>query len=168
VTKQKSRKNAVFKKIQNIRLRKRRVKRFNPNGKEIDNTITSGFVVNVDKEIIIDVYKNRYIIPLDFEAISNHMPLSSNLEVSFELTISEIKYMLNYPEAAKHPSFRIKELKLEYKTVRDKQLQQEISNALTAGEQFFFDHVHYYDKVFSVKKEDKEFSATYLMWLENR
>ena len=65
------------------------------------------------------------------------MPLSSDLEVSFELTISEIKYVLNYPEAAKHPSFRMKELKLEYETVRDKQLQQENSNALTAGVQFF-------------------------------
>jgi len=68
--------------------------------------------------------------------------------------------VLNYLEAAKHPSFRIKKLKLEYKTVRDKQLQQEISNALTAGVQYFFDHVHYYDRVFIVKKENKEFSAT--------
>jgi len=120
----KSRKNAVIKGIQNISLRKRRVKRFNPDGKELDDTVTSGFVVNVDEEILIDVYKNRYNIPLDFEAISNHMPLSSDMEVSFELTISEIKYVLNYPETAKRPSFRMKELKLKYKTVRDKQLQQ--------------------------------------------
>jgi len=156
----KSRKNAVFKGIQNISLRKRRVKRFNPDGKEIDDTITSGFVVNVDEKILIDVYKNRYIIPLDFKAILNYMPLLSDLEVNFKLTISEIKYVLNYPDAAKRPSFRIKKLKLEYETVRDKQLQQEISNALTAGVQFFFDRVYYYDRVFNVKKEDKEFSAT--------
>ena len=68
--------------------------------------------------------------------------------------------MLNYPEAAKGLSFKIKELKLKYENVRDKRLQQETSNALTASVQFFFDHVHYYDQVFNVKKKDKEFSAT--------
>jgi len=83
VAKQKIEKNAVFKGIQNIRLRKRKVKRFNPNGKEINDTITSGFVVNVGEKILINVYKNRYITSLNFKAISNHMPLSSNLEVSF-------------------------------------------------------------------------------------
>jgi len=36
------------------------------------------------------------------------MSLSSDLEVNFELTISEIKYVLSYLEAAKRPSFRIK------------------------------------------------------------
>jgi len=148
----KSRKNAVLKEIQNISLKKKRVKRFNPNGEEIDDTSTSSFVVDVDEEILINVYKNRYIISLDFETISNHMPLLSDLKVSFGLTISEIKYVLNYPEAAKHPSFKMKELKLEYKIVHDKQLQQEISNALTAGVQYFFDRVHYYDRVFNVKK----------------
>jgi len=96
------------------------------------------------------------------------MPLSSDLEVSFELTISEIKYVLNYPEAAKRPSFKMRKLKLKYETIRDKQLQQEISKALTAGVQFFFHHVHYYDRVFNVKKRIKSFPQRYLMWLENR
>jgi len=41
-----------------------------------------------------------------------------------------------------------------------KQLQQEISNALTAGVQYFFDHVHYYNRVFNIKKENKKFSVT--------
>jgi len=80
------------------------------------------------------------------------MPLSSDLEVSFELTISEIKYVLNYPETAKRPSFRMKELKLEYETVRDKQPQQEISNALTAGVQYFFDHVRHCTETVIKKK----------------
>jgi len=61
----KSRKNVVFKRIQNISFRKRKVKRFNSDGKENDDIITSGFVVNVDKEILINVYKNKYIIPQD-------------------------------------------------------------------------------------------------------
>ena len=66
MAKQKVEKNAVFKGIQNISLRKRRVKRFNPDGKEINDTIASGSVVNVSEKILIDVYKNRYIIPLNF------------------------------------------------------------------------------------------------------
>jgi len=42
-------------------------------------------------EVVRDILKNRYIIPLDFVVISNHMPLLSHLQIIFELTINKLR-----------------------------------------------------------------------------
>jgi len=79
-----TRKNSFFKGIQSLHVRKKRT------------NLTTDETLNADDELVRDIFRNRYIIPLNFDVISNHMPLSSHLQIIFELKINETEYVLNY------------------------------------------------------------------------
>ena len=75
-----TRKNSIsiFKGIQSANLRNKRT------------NLTHDVTLDADDEVAIDIFKNRYIIPLDFDVISNHMPLSEHLQIIFELMINTL------------------------------------------------------------------------------
>ena len=138
-----TRKNSIFKGIQSTSLRNRRT------------NLTSDVTLDVDDEVARDIFKNRYIIPLDFDVISNHMPLSEHLQIIFELKINTKEYVLNYlPEKHSSADFIMNNICLEFETVKDENLLREITRGLTGGVSYLFDHVHHYKKYELKKKDD--------------
>jgi len=104
--------------------------------------------LNVDDEVVRDIFKNRYIIPLDFDVISNHMPLSEHLQIIFELKINTKEYVLNYlPENNSSADFIMNNICIEFETVKNENLLREITRGLTVGVSYLFDHVHHYKKL---------------------
>ena len=70
------RKNSAFKGIQTNQLSKMRA--------DVNSTISAAG----DVTSVRDVYGKRYILPLDFELIESHQPVSPKQDISFELTIN--------------------------------------------------------------------------------
>ena len=141
-----TRENAVFRGIQNLHLRKTRT------------GLTTDVTHESEDQVINDIFKNRYSIPLDFEVISQHMPLSSGLHVVFELTINAKEYVLNYEtKDSTSADFNMSNLRLEYETIEDESLQRQVNDALTSGVSYLFDHIHHYKRELVQKDDDRIF-----------
>ena len=140
----KQRANAVFQGIQEEELRKMRA--------DLKATLASPRAVNVAHR---SIFGKRYKIPLKFELIDDHMPLptySMVQNVTFELTINTKDYVLKYAKADT-ADFRMNNICLQYETIRDDVIKQEIERVLDAGTAFLFDHVHHYKRE-EVSKKD--------------
>jgi len=110
--------------------------------------------LNVDDEVVRDIFKNRYIIPLGFDVISNHMPLSSHLQIIFELKINKNRVRAKLQDGKNSSTdFIMNNMRLEFETVKDENLLREITRGLTVGVSYLFAHVHY--KKYKVKKKDE-------------
>jgi len=117
--------------------------------------LTTDETLNADDEVVRDIFRNRYIIPLDFDVISNHMPLSSHLQIISELKINETEYVLNYwMEKNSSADFIMNNICLEFKKVKDENLLREITRGLTVGVSYLYDHVQHYTKYEVKKKND--------------
>jgi len=105
-----------------------------------------------------NIFGKRYKIPINFEMVTHHMPLSGALldsKLSFELKINDKKQVLVYKDK-ENANFELKKICLEFSTVRDTILYREVERDLTGGVQFLFDHVHHY------KQEEIEKESTFL------
>ena len=134
---EKQRINSVFEGIQEEELRKMRA---DPKA-----TLASAKAANV---AIREIFGKRYRIPLKFEVLDDHIPLptySMTQDVSFELTINKKEYVLKYSKA-ETADFTMKNLRLQYETIRDDALKQEIERLLDVGTTFLFDHIHHYKR----------------------
>ena len=134
------RKNSAFKGIQTNQLSKMRA--------DVNSTISAAG----DVTSVRDVYGKRYILPLDFELIESHQPVSPKQDISFELTINTKEYVLKYKKADT-ADFTMKNICLEYDSIRDDILSKEIDRALDVGVPYLFDHVQHY-QCQEVKKSD--------------
>jgi len=101
-------------------------------------------VVKSNNTELKHVFGKRYRISLNFELIGDHMPLPANDiedEISFELTVNEIKYVLKYSnDSAK---FTMNNISLQFETLNNKELHNRILNQLHYGFSFLFDHVQH-------------------------
>lgn len=105
-----------------------------------------------------NIYGKRYKIPIKFEIITNHMPLSGVLLepcLTFEMKINSKENVLKYVSAST-ANFEMKNICLEFETIRDEILYKEIERDLITETAFLFDHVH------RCKKEEVLKSATAL------
>ena len=143
---QRARENSVFKGIQSFYLRKTRT-----------NLINTDVAPDVPSQTLKDIFKNRYILPLDFDLISDHMPLSSALHIIFELTISGKDDVLNY-HTGTTTDFTMNNLRLEYETIENDELLQEINNSLAYGVSYLFDHVQHFKREIVKEKDDRIFA----------
>jgi hypothetical protein len=101
------------------------------------------------------MYGKRYVLPINFEVITDHMPISGALldeTLTFEMKVNDKKYVLNYLNA-ETANFEMKNICLEFETIRDTILYKEIERDLTHGASFLFDHVHHYRRE-EIKKSD--------------
>lgn len=131
---EKQRSNSVFKGIQEEELRKLRT--------DLKATISNASAANV---AFRKIFGKRYCIPLRFEIIDEHMPLPTDdivHDITFELTVNAKENVLKY--AKDTADFEMKDLKLQYETIRDDALKHEIEGLLHAGTVFLYDHVHHY------------------------
>ena len=131
---EKQRLNSVFKGIQEEELRKLRT--------DLRATISNPSAVNV---ALRKIFGKRYCIPLKFEIIDDHMPLPTDdivHDITFELTVNSKEYVLKYTKDT--ADFELKDLKLQYETIRDADLKREIEGMLEAGTVFLYDHVHHF------------------------
>jgi len=121
---------------------------------DLNTTLAASQGLNKLKQI----YGKRYEIPINFEIISDHMPMSGALlesNLCFEIKINEVKNVLIY-ENKTTANFEMKNLCLEFKTIKDLILYKEIERDFSAGVQFLFDHVHHY------KMEEIDKEATFI------
>jgi hypothetical protein len=138
--------NKAYNGIQILNLRKLRT--------DINTTLTPIPSHNTDLKII---YGKRYKIPIQFEIINDHMPLSGVLlesSLTFEMRINSKKNVLSYKSET--ANFEMKNICLEYETIREPVLYKEIERDLVGGTVFLFDHVHHY------KKEEVLKAATFV------
>ena len=140
------RENSVFKGIQSLYLRKTRT-----------NIIATDVAPDTQSQTLKDIFKNRYILPLDFDVISHHMPLSSALHVIFELTINNKENVLNYLTGT-NSDFTMNNLRLEYETIDNADLVQEVDKSLAFGASYLFDHVQHFKREIVHKKDDRIFA----------
>ena len=141
------RENMVFNGIQNVGLRRLRT--------DLNTTMDSQIIFNKYAQ---RMYGKRYKLPIDFEVITHHMPLSGallDMSLTFEFKINDKDLVLNFSDAGK-ANFEMKNICLEFEAVRDVILYKEIERELIGGTQFLFDHVHHY------KKEEINKEATFL------
>src|SRR5271155_1615965 len=128
------RKNRVINGLQDINLRKLR------------SDLRTRFVPSLPFMQVQKVYGKRYLIPIDFEMITDHMPMSGCLldsEITFELKINSVKNVLNCANA-EIANFELKNICLEFETIKDSILYKEIERDLITGTPFLYDHVHHY------------------------
>ena len=128
------RKNRVINGLQDVNLRKLR------------SDLKTRFVPSLPYMQVQKVYGKRYLIPINFEIITDHMPMSGCLldsEITFELKINSVKNVLNYANA-ETANFELKNICLEFETIKDSTLYKEIKQDLITGTQFLYDHVHHY------------------------
>ena len=143
------RKNAIEQGIQGINLRKLRT--------DLGTTFTTGSTPLSDAWLK-NMFGKRYKIPINFEMISAHMPISGKLleqSIAFEIKINEKKYVLNY-ETEANANFLMKKICLEFETTKCPDLYTAVERELTSGCQFLFDHVHHY------KREEIRRESTFL------
>ena len=101
------------------------------------------------------IFGKRYKIPLKFELIDDHVPLPTDClaqDITFELTINKKEYVLKYAKADT-ANFTMKNICLQYETIRDDALKQEVERLLDSGSTFLFDHVHHYKREDVAKKD---------------
>src|SRR5271155_3919012 len=142
------RKNRVINGLQDINLRKLR------------SDLKTRFVPSLPFMQVQKVYGTRYVIPINFEMITDHMPMSGWLldsKITFELKINSVENVLNYANAGT-ANFVLKNMKLEFETIKDKTLYEEIERDLIRGTQFLYDHIHYY-MCEDVPKDKKTFNV---------
>src|SRR5271157_4442654 len=111
------RKNRVINGLQDVNLRKLR------------SDLKTRFVPSVQYMQVQKVYGKRYFIPLNFEMITHHMPMSGCLldfEITFELKINSVKNVLNYANA-EIANFELKNIVLQFETIKDSTLYNEIN-----------------------------------------
>ena len=128
------RRNKVINGLQDINLRKLR------------SDLKTRFVPSLPYMALQKVYGKRYVMPINFEMITDHMPLSGCLldsHITFELKINSVKNVLNYTNA-ETANFELKNICLEFDTIKDLTLYREIERDLITGTQFLYDHVHHY------------------------
>ena len=110
------RKNRVINGLQDVNLRKLR------------SDLKTRFVPSLPYMQVQKVYGKRYLIPIDFEMITDHMPMSGCLldsEITFEIKINSVKNILNYANA-ETANFELKNICLEFETIKDSTLYKEI------------------------------------------
>jgi len=143
---QRVRKNSVFKGIQSTYLRKTRT-----------NITITDVAPDTISQTLKDIFKNRYILKLDFDLISDHMPLSSALNIIFELTISNKDDVLNYLSETT-TDFTMNNIRLEYETIENDELLQKENNSLAFGTSYLFDHVQHFKREIVKKNDDRIFA----------
>ena len=142
-----NRKNRVYDGIQDLELRKIRT-----------DTNTKLAPITLPNLTLKNMYGIRYRIPINFEIISAHMPISGALlesDLTFELKINSINNVLNYSNR-ETANFEMKNICLEFDTIKDTILYKEVERDLIAGTQFLFDHIHHY------KREEIRKDATFM------
>ena len=105
--------------------------------------------------ILKNIYGKRYIVPLNFELINDHMPLpTKNIEedIIFELTINQKENILVSGDIQK-ADFELKNISIRYETLNNEILYSNINQSLYAGFLFLFDHIQHYKKI-EIKKSD--------------
>lgn len=145
----KARENAIEQGIQVLNLRKQR---------SDPDTKLAGGSTPLSDAWFKNMLGRRYKLPINFEVISDHMPLSNWLLVqplTFEIKVNKKEYVLNYTTEEK-ANFMMKNICLEYEAIRCPQLYAEVERELISGCQFLFDHVHHY------KREEINKEATLL------
>ena len=98
--------------------------------------------------------EKRYRLPINFEMITDHMPISGALldsNLTFELTINSKNNVLIYASEVTS-NFEMKNICLEFETVRDPVLYRDIDRELIGGTQFLYDHIHHYKRE-EIKKD---------------
>src|SRR5574338_72501 len=130
-----SRNNSVFEGIQDEELRKMRT--------DINTELENVKLTNIQMK---NTFGKRYRLPINFDMISNHMPLSGELletKLTFELTVASAKYFLKYETS---PTFEMKNICLEFETIKYAPLYRSVENELKAGTPFLYDHIHHYKR----------------------
>ena len=94
-----------------------------------------------------NIYGKRYRLPFNFEMITDHMPISGELlesKLTFEIKINDKKNVLNY--TSETANFEMKQICLEFQTIKDMVLYREVERNLIGGSSFLFEHVHHYKR----------------------
>jgi hypothetical protein len=140
------RNSSVYEGIQNINLRKTRT-----DLKTTLDTILPNLTLK-------NMYGKRYKLPINFEIITDHMPMTGAIlesNLTFEMTINSKKYVMNYTTEAT-ANFELKNICVEFETVKDTALYKEIERDFMSGTQFLYDHIHHY------KREEIKKDATFV------
>ena len=139
---EKQRTNAVFKGIQDEELRKMRT------------DLKTKFVNTKASNLILkNIFGKRYIMPLDFDLINDHMALPTGAieqTIVFELTINKKEYVLKYSKET--ADFTLKNICVQYETVSESSLTDSIKGQI--GCYFLFDDVHHYIRKKILKKAE--------------
>lgn len=123
--------NMIFQGVQSTNLRKLRSK-----ASSADTTIEQDNIIN-------QVFENRYMIPLDLEIYTDHIPFYPNaLKVGFveELTFAPLSNVIVSSDVTGW-NYSINNIKLEYDTIRDNYLCSKINELYFHGISFLYDYV---------------------------
>lgn len=136
---EKQRENSVFQGIQHEELRKIRA--------DLQSSMTTNY------NTLKSIFGKRYIIPLKFELINDHLPLYDFGEkIVFELTINTKENVLKYTKA-ETADFTLNNICLQFETLKNDVLKNEIERILIHGRSFLFDHVHHLKRRTILKSE---------------
>ena len=89
------------------------------------------------------VYKNKYRIMLDHQVLTDHgvfYPQALYNNLNFELTLAPASQVVRGSDTSKLV-YKFKNIQLEYKVIRNKQLADEATSFYTHGKEFAYDHV---------------------------
>ena len=87
------------------------------------------------------VYGNKYTIPLDIELMKDHgvlYPFALNDSILFELTLAKVDKVIHGTDEA---NYQLKNIELEYETIRSDYLAGECASAYQNGKAFLYEHV---------------------------
>ena len=115
---------------------------------------------------VTPAYGTKYVIPLDFEVLSNHGVFYSRVlgaEMQFEVTLADTTNILGEMSSAisgaVHP-YSMTNIELQYETVHSETLARSAMAEYSAGKAFLYDHITLYKTSSFLDKTDELITQT--------
>ena len=99
-----------------------------------------------DDMLLYDVYKNTFAIRLNHPMVTSHgavYPSSLGSHIEWEVTLAPPKQLLVTKNLAT-ANYRLNNIRLEYETIRDSNLAQDIAGYYNNCKSFLYEHVHHF------------------------
>ena len=131
-------------------------------------TDSSGETAVADATRVSTAYGKKYVIPLDFEAVTNHgafYPRVLGSEMQFEVTLADSTNILQQDSSASalsgsiHP-YSMTNIELQYETIHSDTLARSAMAEYSAGKAFLYDHVTLYKSISFLDKTDDLITQT--------
>lgn len=118
------------------------------------NKLRSGLTVRgatANDNMMKTVFESKYKIPLDFDIITNHIPLYKyviNEDIIFEITLNQNNSVLKGDSSKlKELGYKLTNICLEYDSVTNSSIASTIEQQYNSGYAFLFDKVDYFKTV---------------------
>ena len=97
-----------------------------------------------DDKLLYNVYKNKFAIRLNHPMVTSHgviYPSALGSHIEWEITLASPKQLI-VTQNLDNADYRLNNLQIEYESIRDPDLAQNVAGYYNAGKSFLYEHIH--------------------------